>query len=62
MYKNAHIAIRKNPKLPKKPRRETGHYEVKYLPRKKNRKERRNRIKQKIESIEKAAKKESEAV
>jgi len=55
MYKDAHAAIRENPVKQKKPRRETGHYVVKYLPKRKNIKQRRNRIKQKLEAMEKAA-------
>lgn len=55
MYKEAHKKIRENPVLPKKPRRETGHYVVKYLPKKKNAKQRKNRVNQKLQAMEKAA-------
>jgi len=55
MYKEAHSRIREDPLPKKKPRRETGHYVVKYKPRRKNAKERKNRVQQKLSAMEKVA-------
>jgi len=55
MYKEAHSKIKEDPVAKKKPRRETGHYAVKYKPRRKNAKERRNRVNQKLQAMEKVA-------
>jgi len=53
MYSNCHKKIRENPVKEKKPRRTTGHYKVKYLQKRRNTKQRRNRVKQVLESLEK---------
>jgi len=55
IYKEAHQKIRENPVLPKKPRRETDHYKVLYRQRRKNTKQRKHRIQQKLQAMEKAA-------
>jgi large subunit ribosomal protein L5e len=55
LYKNAHSKIRENPTVAKKTRRETGHFETKYKPTKKNNKQRKNRIAQKLAHLEKTA-------
>jgi len=55
IYKEAHQKIRENPVLPKKPRRETDHYKALYRPRRKNTKQRKHRIQQKLQAMEKAA-------
>jgi len=53
MWANAHKKIRENPVKAKKLRRKTDHYQVKYLPKRKNTKQRRNRVKQILESLQK---------
>jgi len=58
MYKAAHLKIRETPVRPKKARREKNHYIEKWKPQRKNTKTRRNRIKQKLENLEKEAQKE----
>jgi large subunit ribosomal protein L5e len=60
MYINAHKLIRENPSREKKPRRTEGHYEQKYLPRRKNTKQRRNRVKQKLQNLEKESTQQQE--
>jgi large subunit ribosomal protein L5e len=60
MYKNAHKKIRETPVRPKKERREKGHYIEKWRPQRKNTKTRRNRIKQKLENLEKLAQQENQ--
>jgi len=57
MWANAHKKIRENPVKAKKLRRKTDHYQVKYLPKRKNTKQRRNRVKQILESLQKKKKK-----
>jgi len=59
MWKNCHKKIRENPEKIKKARRETGHYEVKYLPKRKNTKQRRNRVKQILDSLQKKTEEEA---
>jgi len=51
MYKEAHEKIRANPVIPKKPRKETDHYVVQYLPKKKNAKQRENRVNQRLAAL-----------
>jgi len=55
IYKEAHGKIRANPDVPKKPRKETGHYVHKTQQRRKYAKERRNRVNQLLANLENAS-------
>jgi len=55
MYKEAHQKIRENPVHAKKERRKEGHYVPKYKPRRKNAKQRKNRVNQILANLEKSA-------
>jgi len=55
MYKSAHQMIRKNPIVPKKPRKETGHFVNLKVQKRKNVKQRRNRVNQILSNLEKAS-------
>jgi len=55
MWKNCHKTIRDNPEKVKKEKRKEGHYHVKYLPVKKNSKQRKNTVHQKLQNLEKKA-------
>jgi len=60
MWKNCHKTIRENPEKVKKDKREKGHYHVKYLPKKKNSRQRKNTVNQKLENLERMAAAEEE--
>jgi len=54
IYKKAHKKIRENPDVPKKPREDKfGHYINRKLPKRKNAKQRRNRVNQILANLEK---------
>jgi len=55
IYKDAHRKIRENPEVPKKPRKESGHFINKSKQRRKYAKERRNRVNQLLANLEKAS-------
>jgi len=55
MYKEAHKKIRENPEKVKKERRKEGHFIAKYKSKKKNAKQRKNRVNQILSNLEKKA-------
>jgi len=55
MWKNCHKSIRENPEKEKKERRKTGHFHVKYLPKKINSRQRKNTVHQKLQNLERMA-------
>jgi len=54
IYKKAHKKIRENPIIPKKPRKEFGHFKNRKQQTRKNVKQRRNRVNQILANLEKA--------
>jgi len=60
MYAAAHKKIRANPEKPKKERRKTGHFDDKRKPQRKNTKQRRNRVSQILQSLQKTSQEEQQ--